>query len=297
MKKLIVIFMAVAMLCVTACGGKKGNEGDMKEMLQRMETANSNEALMKNNDRVAYQIIYYYADGSEESSYIYMDHDRFAWEGPWGVVIDEKGEVYGFDDIEKMAYRHLFMEDTYEEFKQANEWLVLYAYGEKEVVISSEEKEGVLYMQTEYPEVELYATDIEYSEYDVNDVEKIYLEYEVNPDTAEMLRMKWGICTKDGERFPVFETVRQLDCEKYEPDGQLVECVFGTDSRTVTLIADAGTAEEKVYTQTVTKGSSVMVIFNPAFEQALYLDAECTQLYEGGTDNTEDATYYVKRVK
>lgn len=130
MKKLFLgLLLVVAALGLSACGKKED------DVLQKMEAANTNETLLKNNEKVAFRETHYPADGAAESTWLYQDAKRYVFENDYGVFIDEDGDVYGLDKEENVKYRYLFVDNAYEEFKYNWEWLAGYVYSPEEELL------------------------------------------------------------------------------------------------------------------------------------------------------------------
>lgn len=295
-RNVVLVLLAVILLvgCMSGCA-KKDNA-----VLKQIDAANTTEALVKNNGRVAYRNSFYLTDGSVLSGYAYKDGNRYVVEDDYGVMIDENGDVYGFDTERNKTYRYLFTEGMYEEYAAdpMSQPLTLYMYDEAEKVVTSEEKDGVLYIETENEYfLQEFAEDIAYAGYDMEDVESMTLAYEADAKSLELLKIENKLKLKDGKEVVLADVVRVMDCEEYQPDEQLMAEVFSDDARSVTIITDAGTENEKSYTQTIGKDGEIIPSFGEEFEYALYLDPECTEEFEGAEENPKEATYYLKRAE
>lgn len=82
-----------------------------------------------------------------------------------------------------------------------------------------------------------------------------YLKWTAESSSNEALLEKYACVAylstfylEDGEEKVIHVHERVEDCEKYVPDEQLTESVFGGDLRTLTVIADPNTENEKTYT-------------------------------------------------
>ena len=79
---------------------------------------------------------------------------------------------------------------------------------------------------------------------------------------------------------------------------QLRASIFGDDFRTLTVITDPGTDDEKTYTQTVTKGSAFQIIASEEYDPEFNSDKECTQVCtDESLDTTDDQTVYMKKAE
>lgn len=66
------------------------------------------------------------------------------------------------------------------------------------------------------------------------------------------------------------------------------------DYRTVTIVAEPGAENETVYSVNTARGDSACIYYSLDYK-AFYTDPECTQVYEGGADTTQDLTLYVTK--
>lgn len=284
----------------TGAAEADGTTGDVEEegnILQEMESANAANTLVEKHGKAAYQSIYYYADGTEESDYRYKDAAIYALENEYQTMIDEGGEVYGYNKEEAIFFRYLFVGDAYEEFSasEVDEPLVGYQYEESEKVISQEEKDGSLYVTTEMIDQEVIKSTADSFGYEADEVEKDTYLYQLDPATYEIQKMTHTFQLTDGTEKVLEENVQVEDPEDYVPEEQIKETVFAEDNiRTVTITADPGADQEQVYTQTITKGNGVNAMVPSDYDQTFYQDADCTTAYTGGVDRNEDMQLYVK---
>ena len=98
----------------------------------------------------------------------------------------------------------------------------------------------------------------------------------------------------DGSTLLLSEVRYMEQTEPYEIEPQLLDMLFSQDKRTVTVVADPGTADENVYEVQVGKGCAVYV-FPSAEHPNLYLDAACTQPVEFIEDFDSDLLIYTLR--
>lgn len=111
--------------------------------------------------------------------------------------------------------------------------------------------------------------------------------------------MKNMLRTKDGEEILFYENMRVLDCEIYTPDEQMRKDIFEGELRSVTVTVYEGT-NKLTYTQSIAmKGGEITIYLPTSYEQVLYLDEECTQVYTGGEDlsSTKEFILYAKSPK
>lgn len=301
-KRICCILLGILCLFqLTSCGNKGTESVDGESIIQNiesnilkeMENANSEETLLAKYDKVAFRYTYTYADGVVDSEYCYKDADRYVRETDYGVEIDENGDVYGFSDEIKRAYRYAFVEDAYTDYKNEYSDLDYYVYSEEETILSQEEKDGIITLHTnaiaDKDSVEECAG---YYFFEEGVVDHFEMSYKVDAQTNEIIECILFAIMSDGTEQTVVESERILNPEKYVVDEQLKELIFGGEQRTVTITAYPGSARETVYTQKVSKGSGFQLYFPEGGQ--LYADAECTTKFEGGSDLTVDIQLYYK---
>ncbi len=280
----------LALCCVlglAACAQKTpGNT----EVLADLEAANTNQALLERHERIASQRTYYNADGTKNHQYNYLDSERFVQEYEGQVLVDEGGVVYGRDGTEPYCY--LFIDGSYEGFAAMYEQLSCYAPIEEEVVLSTEEKDGVLYIESEVPPQAQQEAVLEPGGYTVEEGDRYLLHYRTNAETMELLGFTETLVRADGEEILLAELEMVKDPEPYVVDEELRDMVYGEPKRTVTVVAGPGTEEERSFSQAVKQGCSVSLWADGGFE--LFTDEACTEPYVAGSlGTTEDATLYL----
>lgn len=265
-------------------------------ILYEIAVANHLDTLAENHGRVSVIMHGVCKDGNEYTQYYYKDAERYVSVFEEDVYIDDNGDVYGFLSSENLVYRILFIDDYYEEYKSVNEISDLCYYVDCEKVISQKTENGVITIEARFSKdvdprlCEMYG-------YTLDDVDYYKNVYELDESTKEIIHSKIYMVKGEQETF-VWELTPNFDCETYVVDEKLTEGVFGKDIRTMTVIANPGTDEEKTYTSTVKKGTGIYVIMSSEYEQNYYLDKECTQKYTGeGIDETMDVTVYIKKAE
>lgn len=295
---LLVLMAAV----LTGCNGENQDTEEPQEtglaqediaFLKELEEVNAIDSMAERNGRVFYTITEITADGTEDSYTVYEDEARYVLTDDYGILIEENGDVYGMDTEQGIPYHSLFIGDAYEDFVTDYKQKLVYAYDTEERITSKEVKDGMIYLETELP-IELAGGYYEAYGYTSDNVDYILSEYEIDSETKEIFRLKTYMVS--GEKKALYsEVVLEKECEEYVPDQELRDGVFGGEARTVSVITDAGTAEEKTYTQTVTKGGEISFYIPEEFEETLYADAACTEAVEA--DRTSDQTVYLKRIE
>ncbi|MCD8338296.1 MAG: hypothetical protein LUD18_13710 [Lachnospiraceae bacterium] len=285
----------------TEASGEDGSEEAEADLLAEMEDANTFEALVAKYGRISYSDTEYYSDGTELPCTIYQDDTLYVVEYEEYLLIDEDGDIYGRDGDGEEAelFRNLYIGDySYEDFREEAEYTSFYVYDENEQITSEETADGLIYLETilDMTEEELEAC-ADYFEYE--EADSVIMEYVIEEETKEILEQRTYIVSGE-EQILCEETILDREAEEYIVDEELYESIFGEDTRTVTVITDAGTDDEKTYSMTVAKGCSVRICYNmDEFEEAYYTDSECTveRTEEEAAERTEDITLYMKRVE
>lgn len=266
------------------------------DFLEKLEAANRGEALLQKYEKAAFISTFSYGDGIVVSQYNYADSERTVVESDYYIAIDEQGDVYGFDNEEKTVYHALFTDGSYEPFRQAYHLdLPGYEFDKWETIVNREEKDGVIELSTSIVDKSFVDQIAAVYLYEDGAFESLAYKYEIDAESYEITKSYFYAVLPDGEKVELYRCERVADPETYSVDEQIHSAVFEGDMRTVTLTENPGKEQEKVYTQTVSKGNNVQVFLPPENSGDLYLDAACTTLYEGGADKNEDLdVYYIK---
>lgn len=296
MKKKGLLLMGLAcMLAFSGCKKTDDAKNEGEDILKQIETANADDTLMKKYDKVAYRTDFIYGEDDIYSEYSYRDHDLYVVEGDDFMYVDDNGDVYGFDNGETVAFRYLFVGDSYEEFRE-DECVAGYYYeGDVEKVVNQEEKDGMLIVDVENNDPARISEYAESFSYDEDLIECVACTYEIDADSYELYTTTASIVMKDGEKKIVIVSERIENPDTYVVDEQLKSVVFEGDRRKVTIVENPGTAQEVTYAQTISKGNDIMIYIPFDAEQTFYEDEDCSKEFTGVTSNDEDVTMYYLR--
>lgn len=325
MKRRHVVLVGIMCLSLLAACGKQGEENkgsmetqdteeaqetqDMEEtqdtedtqdtgtdLIQKLEAANSEEALMQKNEKVAFTAAYSFADGTVASQYNYADSQRAVVENDYCIVIDEQGDVYGFNNEEKTTFHALFADGAYEPYRESYQLsMTIFKADDREKVVDWEEKDGIIELSTSIKDKSFVDEMTAGYLYEDGAVESLIYEYEIDAKSYEITKSYLYAVLPDGDKVEMHRSERVADPETYVVEEQIHSAVFEGDMRKVTLTENPGTKQEKIYTQTVSKGNEIQVNLSPGHSGELYLDAACTVPYEGGADKNEDLDLYYIR--
>ena len=273
MKKVIVGILVMCMLLMTACTQTVQTEG----LLLKLEEANTRQALIKNNARIAYTATSNYADGTSYTAYTYYDGEKYVYEEDGYVTVDVAGTVTSYwepDDVHEVT---LYVGEGAYENEQKQFWpLTWYSYNSAETVLSAIKKDGLLYIETEYAEgmeevVAAYG-------YQTADVEKVSMTYVAKAKTYELQSLSGTFCMKDGTTVPCLQVEKVQDCPEYVvPEGMFQE---DAETVTVTLIENPSAAEEQSHEYVVPAGHYIYLTFSQEYDGIIYADAEYSQQWD-----------------
>lgn len=168
-----------------------------------------------------------------------------------------------------------------------------YIWNPEETVLSTTEKNGELVVRAQdggEDNLANMAGMMTYYGYDVPDTFTIINEYILDAKTCE-IKCSNVYANFGEEDILLIENKRVENPEVYKVDPRVTNAVNAEDHRTVTVIADPGTEQETVYTQTIAKGCRINIGFS-AEHSSLFTDEACTQEFAGGADLNEDLTLY-----
>ena len=286
-KQWIALLLAAVMLCAIS----PRPQAEEASILDRIVAANQLDTILASGQRIGMKADLYDAQGNITSWYRYADKNLRVAETEAAITIHRNGQVFGFDNEEKRPFIILFLDNTQEENTRDG---ISYYPVQGERVLTCMEDKGELVVQTVVDDPEMLNT---YQEmlfelgYENAQLKQICFSYILDAETYRIKRQSLLTELKDGSTLLLSEVRCMMETEPYEIDGQLLDMLFSQDKRTVTVIADPGTADETVYEAQVGKGCMVQV-FCSAEHPNLYLDAECTQPEEFIDDYDSDLLLY-----
>ena len=286
------IALALAVLMLFTLSPRIQAEED--SVLDRIAEANQLETILLSSPRVGKRADMYDAQGNITSWYYYADESLQVRESNGSVTIYQNGQVFGFDNEEKRPFLSLFLDNTQEEYTDSG--ISDYPLQEERVLTCTEDK-GELAVQTVVDDTEIldfYQQLLFELGYENAQLERICYSYVLDAQTYRIKSETMFTELADGSTLLLSEVRYMEQTEPYEIEPQLLDLLFSQDKRTVTVIADPGTADENVYEVQVGKGCEVYV-FCSAEHPNLYLDAACTQLVESIDDYDSDLLIYTIR--
>ena len=294
MKKQVILALSVIAMCIlTGCANVDITITPKGNLLRDLEKANTYTEIYEKNGSFRVDVFGTHADGTKDDYSVYYEGDTYVSVNKYGTEIDDHGDVYGFDTEQDTPFKYLFFGDAYETYRNTYEMGANFAYFDSEKIVSREEKEGKLFLNTESP-TEALRYNLESWGFDPDTVEKVVTEYIIDSDSLLIEDTK-AYAVVDGKKNLYSDTVLVLDSDEFVPDKIITDAITSTDTRTITVIADPGTADEKEYKETIKKGGVVFIQVPSGYDGTLYDDSECTVVHAPVPDKNSDSTVYVKR--
>ncbi|MBQ6808301.1 MAG: hypothetical protein IJP07_03960 [Firmicutes bacterium] len=285
MKKIATLFALLAfLLCCTACGEA---ENEFGISMQDIVDANHTEKLLEHYG--SFKIIV--SDGVE----------------PFEYYVDRQLVYEGFPD-----YQAITTEDSYYYTEQGGYYRTLYAGVEMdhawyaqlpldeesclaEEILELQQEGDVIYLKTKLPQERF---EDFFSAAEREKLESLAVEYELDAETNCIRTFTQIAMFTDGEMARQIVTVDQ---GAYRPDiaENLYMRLSQTDEiRTVTVVLDPLTEEERSYSVTVPKGGDEVIPYcSQEYSGGMYLDPECSIPFAGEVDYENDMTFYIPRVE
>lgn len=163
-----------------------------------------------------------------------------------------------------------------------------------EIIKSCEEKDGYLYITTELPREDT-RDSMEERNYTYTEGEYLRIEYVLDAETLAQQSCTEIEVKADGtERLLGTNTV-EYGLERPEKAQNLYEHVFAEDNlRTVTVIADPDTDDEKTYTKQIPIGDEVSIRV-PGEDKACYADRACTEEFDSANEDGDWTIYIITK--
>lgn len=286
MKKKLMVMTGVAAAAVLIPASVWAEEVPELTMEQVVE-ANMAENLLKHYD--SYYLKFTSANGETE---MYKDAEMFYYANAAGEYLRTDSIDYdNFDNGEYTKYMYVEREPFVSD-SEVNSLMNVEVTLEEEIQEIKQEGENIIF-STKLPE-EWHAEIAEAMGVELLDGDYPLIQYTLDAKTYAVLKSSETIMHKDGTEGAVFVTEAEYNAERPEAAKKLLDRATATENiRTLTIIANPGTDQEKEYKETVLKGEKIVPYF-PDDTWKLYTDAECTQEKTEPADLQADATYYAK---
>ena len=134
-------------------------------------------------------------------------------------------------------------------------------------------------------------TYLEQLGYEYQEGDTVEWTYQIDQDIDAFASSSAVLIQEDGTETDIFESHLNTEPEEYVFSPEILERLDNEDSRTVTVISDPGTENEKTVSETVGKGCAVSFYVEGI---TLYKDEDCTEVSEDAADLESDLTLYVR---
>ncbi len=273
---------------------------------EKVFAKSSEEHILKNilarHKNVEEHITYFDGKGNEETTvYRYADDEIYVREDSNSNLYIQNQHNYYFHDAANMERGKIdvvfgmenVFEDDWEKFM--NETFE-YVASENDEVIEVSKTEGYIFLTVacdatlnkEY--YELYFPE-EITNAIVPGTKDI-CQMKIDAETYMIYEGKSYLQKPDGTEMPVSQSRFSYDVEQYKLSEELLEIINGTD-RTLTVIADPATEQEKTYVQSCGENGTLRIALQEGY-QKLYADEACTQETTTFDENGERTVYTVK---
>ncbi len=287
MKKITKIICLLLSFCIFAtllcsCLGE-----DVEIDIQKLIEANSTKALLENYESISIKFDY-----SDDGTYgYYVDSELgFYWDTSGYTELNFGDVQYGFDGYE--YYRVFYVEEDpdtsmFEHIIIDKELLPV------ETVIKCKQKGDTITLTTKVTIEEMkklgygFAAD--------QDGGYFLTKYTIDANTLAIKQMEERFVYSDGERSAANIINVEYDKERLDDASALLENYNGASSlRTVTVVTDPNTSEEKTYTMKLPVNAYAVFALPEEYENG-YTDRACTIAFEGDYETDKDLTVYVTK--
>ncbi len=289
MKRFMLILLSVAtLLSFSSCSDKVLTKEDIY-------AKNTVDSVLKEYDNVSIHSQFYGEEGEGVySTYLYADKDMIVKEDSFrNVMIITKDKMFGFDSDNGAIFETLFVENDYinEYRKMWSDILLVNSFASAENCKEKEVSDGrELTFELSVMEIQSY-----YHDYDLAlDALDGYVVFKLN-DKGYLLGWDVIIINRSGVEKKLLSFDIEYNNKPYEIPSHLTN--YGSEEkRTVTVIADADTDNEKSYSIEVSQGVAVTAIVSPEYI-GTFSDKECTIPFKSNDEfYVNDTIIYTKRV-
>lgn len=286
MKKIMKISCLVLSFCIMAavlcgCGGE-----DVEIAIEDVLNANSTKSLLENYNSIS--VTYEYEDGTEYGYYA---------DSELGYCWDEEFSEVTSGDIQYVLSEGVYYRCFYAGMKTDVSSFEYLAVDPElflvEDVVKCKQKGDVITLTTKIFVEEMEELGYEFSEDEAGGY--FLTEYYLDANSLDIRKIKERFVYEDGVKaLPNTMVVEYNAARPEQADTLLARAKQNSDVRTLTVVLDPNTTEEKSFTATTPKGDAAL-FYVPEEYIYVYTDRECTVEYDGTDDWNEDLTLYVTK--
>ena len=226
---------------------------------------------------------------SKEFYHSFFSGEYYGWDEVFENLITENAEYYQSEGIYSLNIMLTLdgIIDMKEYFDATGETPFIEFCVIKNENATFVEQDGLLIVTYTYDQEDLAAFG--------DDIVSLVETYTVDLSTFEIISATVFYTYDDGTTLDGFITIAR-DVEAPARVEEFLKFENATDLRTVTIVSNPGTEDEKIETVQAPKGLTVDIYSYWNIEEilTLYTDAACTQIFESDTDFDADITVYAK---
>lgn len=305
-KNMIAVFLLIFLLFTLAgCSyGRPATDANLvsqtpeqlsgTEVFQKVEEAHVVREILARHENVQENATYFDKQGNVLTSiYIYADDEIRVWENDRSYIdIQYRDGFYNYDPdtMDKVAVGFGIEGMAEEEWESRMDApLEFINDGDEEITEMTESDDRITLTIVSSADAEFYPEEIKD---EIESGTKSICKMEVDDETYMIYEGETYLQKPDGTELKVGEFQFSYDVTPYEPSEEMLQVMNGTD-KTVTLIANPGTEQEKTYVKSCGENGRLAVMLPDGYEK-LYKDEACTQESEPSDENGERTLYTVK---
>jgi hypothetical protein len=264
------------------------------EIFQKIEEAHVVRAILARHKNVQENAIFFDKQGNVLTSiYVYADNEIRVLENDRSYIdIQYRDGFYNYDpdtmDKVTVGFGIEGMDEKNWESRM-DAPLDFISDGSEEITEMTESDDRITLTIVSSADAEFYPEEFKD---EIESGTKSICKMEVDADTYMIYEGETYLQKPDGTELKLGEFQFSYDVTPYEPSEEMLQIMNGTD-KTVTLIANPGTEQEKTYVKSCGENGRLLVMLPDGYEK-LYKDEACTQESEPSDENGERTLYTVK---
>lgn len=264
------------------------------EVSQKIEEVHVVREILARHKNVQENAIYFDKQGNVLTSiYIYADNEIRVWENDRSYIdIQYRDGFYNYDpdtmDKVVVGFGIEGMDEKDWESRM-DAPLEFISNGDEEITEMTESDDRITLTIVSSADAEFYPEEIKD---EIEPGTKSICKMKVDAETYMIYEGETYLQKPDGTELKVAKCQFSYDVTPYEPSEEMLQVINGTD-KTVTLIVNPGTEQEKTYVKSCGENGRLFVMLPDGYEK-LYKDEACTQESELSDENGERTLYTVK---
>ncbi|MBP0988439.1 MAG: hypothetical protein J6S92_09180 [Oscillospiraceae bacterium] len=278
---------------------------------QTYASAATCDALFSRHKNIVWHDTYYQQDEIEYSCSVYIDDKCLIWKYSDGIETLLRPDIFinRYSDTEPPYYVVRCYDNPdapkqyYEELYQEDYIIVPKSYS----LLETTDKDGSFYSLAEVSGAENVQKELEeggiLSGVEYQEGMRLRYAYTFDKNTKDLTAEEVYWLDSADKKHPVFETEAEYDAEIYDPakTGEPFAEYFALlekkdEFRSVTLVFDPNTAEEKEVSYALPCNIQFRVYLDQGIAEKLYTDRECTQAF-ADDNGRDDLKLYIPKAE